>query len=591
MLAAIALAACSKEVSVNVSNGTDDLVFTATMEKMVSKAALNTTTWDVEWALDDEIAIVDNLGTKVIYTATPDASDPTKATFVRKAGESETLGAGPYTAYYPAGIAEGLPNLTIYYNDADSDLKSLPMAARSENTNLAFKNLCAVIQLTLPAQSGYNFKSVTLSSEGRYMSGPFTITGDAAVLSSGAHYASLNRANAKSMAADQVYYLPVPAGTYDDLQVMVYNNAKGEQSFFLTSSKTFERNGIYPLTLNCTDFRINLSRDHGFDGAGSPDDRYLVRSTANCYQATSASGKYKFLPTKGEGGEIVTGIKSAKVLWEAQAGTSAPAVGSVIKAAVNYNKGYIEFDAGGSQGNAVIAAYDGENGTGNILWSWHIWRANTAFADETYPSGDIMMDRNLGTFNNNKNSTNAVGVYFQYGRKDPLPGRGNNGNTLVAQAGTAMTTLAGPVDIATSIKNPTSFITNSSGNNWSTDADLANATWDGASKTIYDPCPSGYRVPARSVWTTDGTNIGTFVDEFTDYRGCTYDGKFYAATGQVGKANATLNSGVSITFMWTREINASNNPFILDVRNTGVAAKFGGYARAKAVGLRCQKIH
>ena len=91
MLAAIALAACSKEVSVNVSNGTDDLVFTATMEKMVSKAALNTTTWDVEWALDDEIAIVDNLGTKVIYTATPDASDPTNATFVRKAGESETL--------------------------------------------------------------------------------------------------------------------------------------------------------------------------------------------------------------------------------------------------------------------------------------------------------------------------------------------------------------------------------------------------------------------------------------------------------------------------------------------------------------------
>lgn len=588
--AAIAVfASCSKEATVtDKESKVEDPVFSASIEKE-TKAILNTTTKTVEWEASDEIAIVDNGGVKVIYVATPDGVDPTKATLVKKDGEENTLGSGPYTAYYPAGIVDGLPNVTVYYNDADSDLKSLPMAAQSATTSLEFKNLCSVIKLTLPAQTGFNFKSVTLSSEAHYMSGPFTISSDKAVLSSGKHYTTLNRANAKLMSSEQVYYLPIPAGDYDDLQIMVYNNAQGEQSFYLNKSRTFERNTIYPLTLNCTNFRINLSRDHTFDGAGSPDDRYLVRKTANCYQATSKTGKYKFLPTKGEGGEIVTGIKSAKVLWEAQAGTTAPTIGSIVNATVNVSKGYIEFNAGGSQGNALIAAYDGENGTGNILWSWHIWRGNTAFTDVVYPHRETMMDMNVGTFNNNKNSTNAVGLYYQFGRKDPFPGRGNNGNSFQAQAGTAMSSAAGPVDIATAVKNPTVYYTNTSGNSWCSDD--ASATWAGESKTIYDPCPSGYRVPASAVWrTTDGATVGTFTDEFKDYRGCSYGDIWYAATGQVDKGTATINSGVAISFMWSRDINGSGNPIILDMRNTGAAAKLGGYARANAVGLRCQKI-
>ena len=588
--AAIAVfASCSKEATVtDKESKVEDPVFSASIEKE-TKAILNTTTKTVEWEASDEIAIVDNGGVKVIYVATPDGVDPTKATLVKKDGEENTLGSGPYTAYYPAGIVDGLPNVTVYYNDADSDLKSLPMAAQSATTSLEFKNLCSVIKLTLPAQTGFNFKSVTLSSEAHYMSGPFTISSDKAVLSSGKHYTTLNRANAKSMSSEQVYYLPIPAGDYDDLQIMVYNNAQGEQSFYLNKSRTFERNTIYPLTLNCTNFRINLSRDHTFDGAGSPDDRYLVRKTANCYQATSPIGKYKFLPTKGESGEIVTGIKSAKVLWEAAAGTTAPTIGTIVNATVNVSKGYIEFNAGGNQGNALIAAYDGENGTGNILWSWHIWRGNTAFTDVVYPHGETMMDMNVGTFNNNKNSTNAVGLYYQFGRKDPFPGRGNNGNSFQAQAGTAMSSAAGPVDIATAVKNPTVYYTNTSGNSWCSDD--ASATWAGESKTIYDPCPSGYRVPASAVWrTTDGATVGTFTDEFKDYRGCSYGDIWYAATGQVDKGTATINSGVAISFMWSRDINGSGNPIILDMRNTGAAAKLGGYARANAVGLRCQKI-
>ena len=585
--AAIAVfASCSKEATVtDKESKVEDPVFSASIEKE-TKAILNTTTKTVEWEASDEIAIVDNGGVKVIYVATPDGVDPTKATLVKKDGEENTLGSGPYTAYYPAGIVDGLPNVTVYYNDADSDLKSLPMAAQSATTSLEFKNLCSVIKLTLPAQTGFNFKSVTLSSEAHYMSGPFTISSDKAVLSSGKHYTTLNRANAKSMSSEQVYYLPIPAGDYDDLQIMVYNNAQGEQSFYLNKSRTFERNTIYPLTLNCTNFRINLSRDHTFDGAGSPDDRYLVRKTANCYQATSPIGKYKFLPTKGESGEIVTGIKSAKVLWEAAAGTTAPTIGTIVNATVNVSKGYIEFNAGGSQGNALIAAYDGENGTGDILWSWHIWRANTAFEDVVYPHGETMMDRNVGTFSKTA-GLNSVGVYFQYGRKDPFPGRGDSSGNLAAQNGTGKSNEAGPVSIATSIKNPTVFYKTTGSNNWSNDE--SNSVWYGDAKTMYDPCPSGYRVPERGVFTSDGNTVDS--ENFSTWTGTnnnagfTYSSYWYPATGRILNTTGELNTTdyTSSTFVWCRDANV--------LQKSGASTlRFTKPGKAYAVSMRCQKI-
>ena len=562
-----------------------DLQFRAKFERPV-KAELNTATGKIEWAADDEIAIVDNSGTKVIYVGTPDVGDASQATFSKKAGEENSLGSGPYTAYYPAGIYSGLPSVTVYYNDQDSDLKSLPMAAQSENTTLVFKNLCSIIKLILPAQTGYNFKSVTLSSPSKYLSGKFLLSSSTATLTSGKHYFTLNRANAKAMSSEQVYYLPIPAGTYDDIQVMVYNNAQGEQSFYLNKSRNFERNTIYSLTLDCSDFRINLSRDRTFDGAGSADDRYLVRKTANCYFAKTANSKYKFLPTKGDAGDIVSGIRSAKVLWEASTSAAAPTAGNIVNATVNYNKGYIEFNTGGSQGNALIAAYDGDNGTGNILWSWHIWRANTDFADEVYPHGETMMDRNIGTFANN-GGVSSIGLYYQYGRKDPFPGRVGTDETLAGQAGTAKTNQAGPVSIETTIKNPTVFYTTTGSNNWSSNA--ASSVWNGDSKTIYDPCPSGYRVPAKSVFTTDGTtidseNFSTWTGSGTSTARFTYDSKWFAATGRILNTTGELNSAdiTSSTFMWL------NDAYVLQ-KSGASTLRFTAPGKAYAVGLRCQK--
>ena len=582
----LTVASCSKDEIDDswIPEGEEGPVFRATIEAD-SKAVLNTASMIVEWEDDDEITIVDALGTRVLYVATKDPENSKKAVLTKKPGEENSLGSGPYTAYYPSSIVSGLPSGKVYYNDADSDIKSLPMAAQSEDTSLDFKSLCAVIKLTLPAKSGYNFKSVTLSSENRFMSGAFLISSDAAVLTSGKRYCTLNRANAKSMSSDQTYYLPIPVGTYDNLQIMVYNNAQGEQSFFLNKTRTFERNTIYPLTLDCDDFRTNLSRDLSFDSVGGdPDNRYLTRKTANCYYAPGGNRKYKFLPTKGEDGELVTGIKSVKVLWEAQAGTAAPAAGIVVHSP-SYNKGYIEFDTGTSQGNALIAAYDGENGTGNILWSWHIWRANSVFLDVVYPHGETMMDRNVGTFSNAA-GVNSIGLYYQYGRKDPFPGRGDESGNLAAQNGTGKSNAAGPVSIATSIKNPTVFYTTTGSSNWSNEA--SKSVWNGEVKTMYDPCPSGYRVPEKAVFTSDGSTVDS--ENFSEWTGSgikagfTYSTYWFPATGRILNTTGSLHTDYnSSTFVWCRDA------YVLQ-KSGASTLRFTAPGKAYAVSMRCQKI-
>ena len=59
----------------------------------------------------------------------------------------------------------------------------------------------------------------------------------------------------------------------------------------------------------------------------------------------------------------------AKLIWQ-------DAKGLITN--VGYSGGYVTFTVTNNmahlvEGNALIAVTSGENGTGDILWSWHIW--------------------------------------------------------------------------------------------------------------------------------------------------------------------------------------------------------------------------
>jgi hypothetical protein len=155
---------------------------------------------------------------------------------------------------------------------------------------------------------------------------------------------------------------------------------------------------------------------------------------------------------------------------------------------------YIKVTAGSSEGNSVVYA---RNSSNQIVWSWHIWV--TGYVPNTTTvnyNGRVWMDRNLGAKTNGTNAT-AYGLYYQWGRKDPFPS-GANATTMLTTYGSAPATIvSGPVSLTYSIQNPNKFYTSSSGNyDWLSPqrSDL----WYNSGKTIYDPCPDGWRVPLNT---------------------------------------------------------------------------------------------
>lgn len=248
--------------------------------------------------------------------------------------------------------------------------------------------------------------------------------------------------------------------------------------------------------------------------------------TANSY-IISAAGAYKIPAVKGNSNETVGEVDGAALLWETyNSSTEEVTLNSVI-AAVDYDADYIYFKTPDTlkPGNALVAA---KNTDGDILWSWHIWIPATAIKDLANASfyNRKVMDRNLGALNAvpdaaAKPDLNTFGLYYQWGRKDPMftSDWKRNGTLDLAFSGNSDAGVC--VTTEESIKHPTTYYYNKTAEgayNWN-ESEVTNL-WDDSSvnKTIYDPCPAGYRVPKHDDsfamwkynvadgWTSDATN-------------------------------------------------------------------------------------
>lgn len=226
--------------------------------------------------------------------------------------------------------------------------------------------------------------------------------------------------------------------------------------------------------------------DDGEDGSIYTD--LSADGTANCYLISEA-GNYKFRAVQGNTGGTVGNVKSVDVLWESFGTDVAPNVGDLI-ASASYRNGYIRFKTPETfaQGNAVIAA---KNSKGIILWSWHIWCSKEGWQEQEYfNNAGTMMDRNLGATSATPGDVGALGLLYQWGRKDPFLGASSieqlTETEIAASTGTWEISSSGiSHDVAE--KSPMTFYTGQS--NY-----LPDYSWQSV-KTAYDPCPAGWRVP------------------------------------------------------------------------------------------------
>ena len=287
----------------------------------------------------------------------------------------------------------------------------------------------------------------------------------------------------------------------------------------------------------------DLSALHEFEIHDEPLDQNIVSTykLSNCYildpneykdaQGNDIYDGYCILASvvgNGEAGIVSSGAQTlypevenispvtAHLLWESQLG---------LISDIELKYGYVRFKLpdSSSRGNAVIAVYDKD---GKVLWSWHIWITDRP-AEHSFSVGEhtiTLLDRNLGatkaTCSNASDALATYGLYYQWGRKDPSMGPptynyspinlntapyydfSSDEKTAAEVTQFAQPTLRNGVEYPMYLILPTgqplSYIFN-----WLYQRYDFLWGYDSAtgmtSKTIYDPCPYGYRVPSSEL--------------------------------------------------------------------------------------------
>ena len=328
-------------------------------------------------------------------------------------------------------------------------------------------------------------------------------------------------------------YFPNGMDFSQGFKITLYNDGTPSKILSTHTHITLARNDFLPLGNITSKLKSAPADDHELaDWAKTATDFTSGGETANCYivPKSDAGKKYKIPAVKGNDKLQTLTPYSAEILWETYNDNTTPASINVIEA-VDYDEDYVYFQMANTlvAGNALIAA---KNALGEIVWSWHIWVPDDDIDHGTYDISNStreLMDRNLGALVvAGSGDVKANGLMYQWGRKDPFLGIAAQGSSTIAtMTGTGTKTMSGGAsDVATSIKNPTMFILSTgstSDHDWVKTNDTS--LW-GTTKTIYDPCPPGWKVPAQADLTVFNTNAHVIMDGVSGW----YDSAHYCAT-------------------------------------------------------------
>ena len=296
------------------------------------------------------------------------------------------------------------------------------------------------------------------------------------------------------------------------------------------------------------------------------------------------------------------------------------------------------------EGNALIGVLFNSNSS-FVGWSWHIW--STSYnPDKNF---DIYRTRSLSASGNLVSTTarnykvmkynlgadvtakqGEVGLYgllYQWGRKDPFMGPNTVNSTgtdfvhtynaknfewQIVDNAFAHNSNKNLKNILYSILHPTHFITQSSVGDWlyaSRYVEQIDALWgnpntsatypnaENGSKSMFDPCPPGWRVAPQDLWTNfssnglgDGTpnTSGEFDYGWSFYcQGTSGETAFYPAAGMRSRANGELTGQTGVNgWYWSSATYSGGRQQAGNMHINKISPLSSSY-RANAFSVRC----
>lgn len=255
--------------------------------------------------------------------------------------------------------------------------------------------------------------------------------------------------------------------------------------------------------------------------------------------------------------------------------------------------------------NGVLSVKDAN---GAIMWSWHIW----LWADDLSPVEITnntgvkykILPVNLASKWDDTAKTKIKNWFYQFGRPNPMlcPSSYNSTRNHASFGVLSYAAASIASNIQTGIKNPATFYKYSSSYNYNwfqTNSGKTYNLWDAACtstgnsdnnvvKTIYDPCPIGFKMPNGNTFTYFSTSnvVGSFANgwKFKRYSGDTV-GVFFPVSGYRYGSDGSLDDVGSSGSVWLSSAYSQYGAYYLYFYSSNVNPQ-DSYYRANGFSVR-----
>ena len=329
------------------------------------------------------------------------------------------------------------------------------------------------------------------------------------------------------------------------------------------------------------------------------------KGTANCY-IVPAAGDYYFDATvigNGQGG-IIPGAgfhTETAAINPAEVDILVEFTDEPVIENLRLEDGKVYFHANGNKGNVTVYVTDDDE---NILWSWHIWCTDMP-AEKTHTNADgnryTLLDRNIGAVSANpEDGFLTYGLYYQWGRKDPFEGMAMRESMTSNTSGTIEYGVIRPFrPLKTDMYKSYNWIGDLNNNLWGNPDYRELHPIDELVKTIYDPCPPGYRVPPATTFVafSDEQKIEFITNGFL-FRGDYGQISFYPFAGRAYQGSYDA-FGYDFEEVYAALWNSSVTTYNTNIYDGGSSLQYRvkllqmsinqGDFRARGIPVRCVK--